>query len=378
MRQELLQISDPYTELFFDAVKSAKEEGASDIHIQPTLNGIDLRFRVSGDLYLWKQLGIEHQLNFINTAKKVSCLSIAMSGKPQDGRVSFKSLNLDLRASLLPSQYGEKIVLRLLDSTRSFDLKDVGFNDSTITDLRKALQLKNGVIIISGPTGSGKSTTLYSLLNTLNTQDRNIITLEDPIEYTLSGITQVQINSKIGFSDALRAVLRQDPDVILVGEVRDKETADLCMRAASTGHLVLSTLHANGSREVVSRLLNLGVDSYTIKSVLRFSAAQRLLKKLCKECSERLSKQEVLKIEKECVSKLPVKDFAGFRSRNLKGCKNCNSGITGRLPILEYMGKNEIENYLQAGGTPKISLFESTALLAEKGIVDFEEVFEIE
>ena len=204
--------TDPYTSVFRDAILAARELKASDIHIQPTREGVAIRFRVNGDMTTWKQLAIEHRRAFINEVKRLTNLSIAVSGRAQDGRVSFQSWNLDLRASLLPSQFGEKIVLRLLDLTRRFELSALGFDQETHRDLLAALQAKNGVIIVSGPTGSGKTTTLYTLLCALDRAGKNIITLEDPIEYSIEGLTQVQVSKKLSFADALRSVLRQDPE----------------------------------------------------------------------------------------------------------------------------------------------------------------------
>ncbi len=364
-----IQAVAPYTSLFRDTILTAKEMKASDIHIQPTREGVDIRLRVNGDMVTWKQLGLDHRKAFVNEVKRLTNLSLAVSGKAQDGRISYQAWQLDLRTSLLPSQYGEKIVLRLLDLTRKFELKALGFDDRTEADLVHALTASHGVLIISGPTGSGKTTTLYTLLCALDRYSKNIITLEDPIEYGIPGLTQVQVSRKLSFADALRAVLRQDPDVILVGEIRDAETADLCMKAAATGHFVMSTLHANGAFEVVGRLLNLGVDVGLLKSVLRFSAAQRLVKKLCPECS------------------VVVKEGMLWRKRNSPGCERCQLGIVGRVPILEYMQGRQIEQCLESGSGsgsgavhPVLSstLREAAMRRAEKGEIDYEEALGME
>ena len=373
--------SDPYTSLFRDTILAARKLSASDIHIQPTRDGIDIRFRVNGDLTTWKQLSIEHRRSFVNCVKRLTNLSIAISGRAQDGRISFKSWQLDLRASLLPSQYGEKIVLRLLDLSRKFELSALGFDTTTNSDLREALAEKNGLIIISGPTGSGKTTTLYTLLCELDRTKKNVITLEDPIEYGIEGLTQVQVSKKLSFADSLRAVLRQDPDVILVGEIRDAETADLCIKAASTGHLVLTTLHANGASEVIDRLINLGIGHFMLKSVLRFSSAQRLVKKLCKACSIRENKKAFELIQKK-MPNAKFSDQCDFRRQNTQGCKNCQDGITGRTPVLEYLRSNTIREYMSpnkcADPRPTISLKEAAFKRAEKGEIDFYEINEIE
>jgi len=373
---------DPYTSLFRDTVVAAKEASASDIHIQPTRTGVDIRFRLNGDLTLWKQLDLEHRQSFVNEVKRLTNLSIAMSGRAQDGRVSFKNWKLDIRASLLPSQYGEKIVLRLLDLTRSFALDSIGFDDATLNDLKAALRNKNGVMIISGPTGSGKTSTLYTLLSHLDRETKNILTLEDPIEYGIDGITQVQASPKLSFAEALRAVLRQDPDVILVGEVRDAETADLCVKAAMTGHLVLSTLHANGAAEVVSRFLNLGVDTFSLRATLRFSAAQRLLKRLCSECSLPISDLQRREVITNFADRdLTFQETGTWRVKNVEGCSRCRGGISGRVPVLEYMKGHEVQDYLsQLETKPRLSnsLLSAAIRLAERGNVDVFDALEID
>jgi len=373
---------DPYTSLFRDTVVAAKELSASDIHVQPTRVGVDIRFRINGDLTLWKQLELEHRQSFVNEVKRLTNLSIAMSGRAQDGRVSFKNWKLDIRASLLPSQYGEKIVLRLLDLTRSFELDAIGFDDTTLNDLKAALRNKNGVVIISGPTGSGKTSTLYTLLSHLDRQAKNILTLEDPIEYGIDGITQVQASPKLTFAEALRAVLRQDPDVILVGEVRDAETADLCVKAAMTGHLVLSTLHANGAAEVVSRFLNLGIDPFSLRASLRFSAAQRLLKRVCADCAVPLTSAQCREVVTTFSDReLIFQEVGNWRTKSVEGCSQCRGGVVGRVPVLEYMKGHEVQDYLsQLDGKPRMSnsLLAAAVRLAERGIVDVFDALEID
>lgn len=376
--------SDPYTSLFRDTILAAREARASDIHIQPTASGVDIRFRIDGDMITWKKVSIEHRRSFINAVKRLTNLSIAVSGKAQDGRISFNAWQLDLRTSLLPSQYGEKIVLRLLDLTRTFELSALGFDQKTLADVKTALKAKNGVLIISGPTGSGKTTTLYTLLHALDHETRNIITLEDPIEYRIEGLTQVQVSKKLSFADALRSVLRQDPDVILVGEIRDAETADLCVKAASTGHLVLSTLHANGAAEVIARMKNLGIDPYLLKSVLRFSSAQRLVKRLCSRCSiiDTEAARALLSANALAPSNSSEGSVENFRKRHPQGCPHCKAGIVGRVPVLEYMREDAIASFLNGSDAeaPRatVSLKEATLMRAEKGEVDYHDVLEVE
>ncbi len=375
--------ADPYTSLMRDALLSAKDLGASDIHLQPSREGLEIRFRVHGEMMTWKMLALEHRQSFVNEAKRLCNLSIALSGRPQDSRVSFQAWQLDLRASLLPSQYGEKIVLRLLDLTRRFEFSELGFDRQTLGDLEEALGSKHGVLLISGPTGSGKTTTLYTLLCHLDRKGQNILTLEDPIEYGIEGLTQVQVSPKMSFADALRAILRQDPDVILVGEIRDRETADLCVKAANTGHLVLSTIHANGASEVIGRLLNMGIDSYLLRSCIRLSAAQRLVKVLCPHCSKPLPAPLRKQLSETLLAKrVRLSHGANLKTANRDGCERCRQGFIGRAPILEYMKKPEIQRFIDDGldSEPILNrrLSQACEAMAEKGEIDAQDILRIE
>ena len=351
--------ASPYAELFRASVNAAHGEGASVIHIGPTREGVDIRFRVFGEMKEpWKRLSLEHKQSFLVAVKKETRLQIGVSGRPQDSRCNVSGLAIDLRVSLLPTLFGEKIVLRLLDTGREFGIDSLGIPDKTLADLLNALSFRNGVVLISGPTGSGKTTTLYSLLGAIDRVRKNIVTLEDPVEYTIGGISQVKIDPKVTFSAALRAVLRQDPDVILVGEIRDEETANLAFRAAATGHLVLSTVHANGAAEVTQRLLNLGIDKDTLRDNLRFSAAQRLVPKLCPLCA--------------------VNVEGSYRQKNEVGCQACTGGVVGRLPVIEYLTRERIVDYLDGrGGRAEPSLFEAAEQLAREGLIDMREVSSI-
>ncbi len=378
----------PYAQLFCESVLSARDLGASDIHFQPTRAGLDIRFRVNGDLMTWKRIDAAHRRAFINEAKALVNLSIALRGRDQDARASFHVWRLDVRASLLPSEHDEKIVLRLLPTDREFSLAKSGLSPQACGDLREALGHSNGLIVVSGPTGSGKTTTLYTLLCEVDRVRRNVLTLEDPIEYSIEGLTQVQVGRKLSFANALRATLRQDPDVILVGEVRDAETADLCVKAASTGHLVLTTLHANGPKEVMDRFVQLGVDPRMLQSVLKFSSAQRLVKRLCPHCKLPASDIERSFICDQLTEKSPpcqAAPGAQFFSRNTEGCARCMAGAIGRIPVLAYLKAKEIADHLnwtgvartaeaQSGGS---SLQESCLGLARKGEIDFHEIFQI-
>lgn len=364
--EDLLMDVGPYAQILNDLVTAAKTASASDIHIEPNEFGVSMRIRVDGDLRLYKSIELQHRESLILEVKRIFGLSIGVSGKPQDGRASLPTKRLDLRVSLLPTHFGEKVVMRLLNLDASFDLARLGFMTQEQALLHKAVRFDDGVVVISGPTGSGKTRTLYALLKALDPHKLNIVTLEDPIEYRIEGLNQVQVTSKMSFADALRSVLRQDPDVILVGEVRDAETAKLCFQAAETGHLVFTTLHANGALEVVERLRGLKVDELVLKSNLRLSIAQRLEQKICGYCGLKPEPQiqEWFKLKSQSTA-------TDLRTRNLEGCKHCSQGIHGRVPILEWA---VIE--AEAKSTMVIqSLEEARIERAIKGEIDCEEVW---
>jgi len=371
----------PYCMIFKDLLGRAKSQGASDIHIEPTGESVKIRFRRHGFLSDIKALGGEHREPFITTVKNIINLNLAIIGRPQDSRASFKTFKLDLRANSLPTLHGEKIVLRLLDQERNFNLSDAGLSKEAQSELKSAISKRDGLVLISGPTGSGKTTTLYSLLREIDCNTKNVSTLENPVEYELLGINQVNIKEegRLSFANALRALMRQDPDVILIGEIRDEETAKLAFKAAATGHLALSTVHANNSVAVIERLLGLGVDALTIRESLRLSCAQRLVPLLCQQCSVLSPRQHMtdylarLKIKKE------DHNLGAFRQKNEKGCSECQEGITGRRAILEYMTKEHIEKFTSGGEGPFVyqSLQDEAFDLAKSGKVDLREVFEI-
>jgi len=332
--EQLLNDNGPYASLLRDLMATAKKRGASDVHIEPHERGVDLRLRIDGNLMLEKTVDVDHRESLILEAKRIFGLSIGISGRPQDGRASIASLKLDVRVSLLPTHFGEKIVMRLLDLDATFELDQLGFLENELATLKNALSLEDGVIVVSGPTGSGKSRTLYACLKAVDPKRYNIVTLEDPIEYRVEGLNQVQVNRKMSFADALRSVLRQDPDVILVGEVRDAETAKLCFQAAETGHLVFTTLHANGALEVIERFAGLGIDRMVMESNLRLAIAQRLEQRLCPRCALAPSAEVTLWLERHDRRKSAASSKARQRFEN--GCSNCCAGIRGRVPILEW------------------------------------------
>ena len=358
---------NPYQSLFWDMITSAQAAKASDIHIQPTPTGVLIRFRIFGELSQWAAISESHRIAFLQESKRLCQCSLAISGRTQDSRISLPGQALDIRVSLIPSLFGEKLVMRLLDQTRSFSLVDVGLSAVAYQAIQDALAHKTGVNLLTGPTGSGKTTLLYSAIANLDRAGLNIITIEDPVEYTFAGITQVQVTPRLTMNDALRAILRQDPDIILLGEVRDSESAALCFQAASTGHLVLSTLHANSAREAATRLTTLGVDRDLIRSCLKFTSAQRLLPKLCTKC-------RFVNLD----PKITVQAGDSFYSRNLSGCESCHNGAVGRIPILEFIEWRSETNSLSSEPHYSITLKETAFAAAVKGEVDIYDALAIE
>ena len=351
---------NPYASLFWDMLAHAKEQRASDVHIQPERDGVKIRFRLNGELITWKGIELIHKAPFLQEAKRLSQCSLSVSLKAQDARISLPSEKLDVRVNLVPTIHGEKLVLRLLDQSRTFNLASMNLGNEATEAVRRALNHGTGVCLITGPTGSGKTTLLYSALEALDRSSLNIVTIEDPVEYTFPGITQVQVSPKLGFGDALRAMMRQDPDVILVGEVRDRETAELCFQAAATGHLVLSTLHANNAREVNDRLQGLGIRDDQVASNLRFASAQRLLGRICPSCRRPISEGQSRELFGE-----PGAHRAMW-TRHLDGCAKCQRGLVGRIPVFEYIEPSS--------GERSPSLKDTMLSLGARGEVDAYEI----
>ena len=267
----------------------ANEQRASDVHIEPYEAKLNVRFRIDGVLYDIASEDKAFQSSIISRVKVMSGLDIAEKRLPQDGRISIKiaGRDVDIRISTIPTQFGERVVMRLLDKTSTvLDLEQLGINGKNLETVEKLITKPNGIILVTGPTGSGKSTTLYSCLSRINSSELNILTVEDPIEYQVEGVGQMQVNPKIGFTFAsgLRAILRQDPDVVMVGEIRDTETAEIAIQASLTGHLVLSTLHTNDSSGAISRLMDMGIEPFLVSSSLLAVMAQRLVRRLCPNC----------------------------------------------------------------------------------------------
>lgn len=329
---------------------NALEAGASDIHIEPYEKVLRVRYRVDGVLEEQKSPPKSVQAGLVSRFKIMANLDIAEHRLPQDGRfrIKFKGREIDFRMAILPTYYGEKIVMRILDKgTLSLNLDEMGFEDQPMDAFKEALVLPFGMILMTGPTGSGKTTTLYSALHRINDVSRNIVTVEDPVEYELFGINQVQTHADIGmnFARALRQILRQDPDVVMVGEIRDEETADVAVKAALTGHLVLSTLHTNDAASVYTRLTDMGLEPFLIQSSVVLACAQRLLRKVCSECKERIN------VPEEVLQRIQyrVDTYSGepvfVRGRGCTKCKD--SGYKGRIAVLEAMPNyDELEDLI--------------------------------
>lgn len=322
----------------------AYRDRATDIHIEPFEDTLHIRYRIDGILYDAKvPSDIKHFKDSINSRIKIlSNLNIAEKRMPQDGRfkVLVGGVNLDLRISFLPTQYGESVVLRILNAAKLFTFEELKLSDKEHKALEELVKIPHGIIFLTGPTGSGKTTTLYSCLASINTEDKKIITIEDPIEYQLTGITQVQINPRIGlsFAHGLRSMLRHDPDVMMVGEVRDIETAEIAIQVALTGHLIFSTLHTNDAASGVTRLLDMGIEPYLITSTVECFIAQRLARVLCPKCKQPV--EDSLKAAKKIGKQINVD--SGITIYESKGCDSCNfTGHIGRVAIYEFLLLNK-------------------------------------
>ena len=318
--------------------------GASDIHFEPYEALFRVRYRIDGVMLRAMTLPLKIKNALVSRLKIMSRLDIAEKRLPQDGRIKLrlgKGREMDFRVSVLPTLFGEKVVLRLLDKgALQLDMTKLGFEESSLTDLKAAVHRPVGMILVTGPTGSGKTTTLYSALSELNKESENIMTAEDPVEYNFMGINQVQMHEEIGltFASSLRSFLRQDPDIIMVGEIRDFETAQIAIQAALTGHLVLSTVHTNDAPGTIGRLIDMGVEPFLIASAVILILAQRLIRKICNECKEQIQVHPQLLIDLG-IPPDEVKTFPVFKG---KGCPICsNTGYKGRLGLYEVMSMKE-------------------------------------
>ncbi len=337
-------------------INKAVSVGASDIHFEPFEKHMACRFRVDGTLRLDRDIAKDSVAETVARLKIMSDLDISEKRRPQDGRIRFDtgSKTVDIRISFLPTDFGEKAVLRLLDKeSLRLDLDILGLPESHKALLEEKITLSNGMILVTGPTGSGKTTTLYAVLNKLRSPDVNITTIEDPIEYNLEGINQTHIRPEINltFGNALRAILRQDPNIIMVGEIRDKETLDQAIRASLTGHLVLSTLHTNNSIATITRMLDLGAESYLLGSTLKLIIAQRLVQMICSACKTEDSSVGQLAAFRKLGAREGISVFSG------KGCNACShTGFIGRKAIYEFLPIDETLSELISNGNSEIEI----------------------
>lgn len=379
----------PVVNLLRSIFEDAVQINASDIHIEPDENVLRIRLRVDGSLQ--EQIIEEKSISqaLVQRIKLMSGLNIAEKRLPQDGRFSItvKKKYYDVRVSTIPIQHGESVVMRLLNqSAHLLNLGQIGMPENVYLEILRILTAAYGILLIVGPTGSGKTTTLYASLNKLNNPEDKIITVEDPVEYRLPRINQVQVNTKIGltFATVLRAILRQDPDIIMIGEMRDQETIDIAMRAAMTGHFVLATLHTNDSISSINRLLDMGAQGYIVAAVLRAVIAQRLVREICHKCSEpyKLTSGDI-----NWLKGVGWKDFSGITFKHGAGCTHCHqSGYSGRTGIFELLvlteelsealRKNDASEFTRLAKIQPFyrSLLHSALDLAEKGITTIAEV----
>ena len=333
----------PITQIADYIIMYSAKSGASDIHFDPRENGLMVRIRIDGDLQDYTLVPEEYQRNLVTRLKLLSNMNITESRLPQDGAIkgTFGKLYLDMRVSCLPTNEGEKVVIRILDYSRSLEgIEHLGFSHENFQKLKRMINVPNGILLVTGATGSGKSTTTYSILQELNKKETNIITVEDPVEMNIEGLNQVQVNSEIGldFATVLRSILRQDPNIILIGEIRDSETAKIAVRASITGHFVLSTIHTNNSLSTIERLLDMDVERYLLSSALTGIISQRLAKVVCKDCRV---KREATKYEKKIFKNVLGQDIDYLYDANKNGCEKCHNGYKGRIAIQEVLEIND-------------------------------------
>ena len=382
----------PITQIADYIIITASKNNTSDIHFDPREDGMMVRFRIDGDLQDYTYIPKTYERNLTTRLKILANMNITESRLPQDGAIKgeFGGKYLDMRVSCLPLNEGEKIVIRILDYTRSLQgIDSLGFNPTNLVKLKRMMGVPNGIILVTGATGSGKSTTVYSILQGLNKPEINIITVEDPIEMNIEGMNQVQVNAEIGmtFAAALRSILRQDPNVILIGEIRDSETAQIAVRASITGHLVLSTIHTNNSLSTIERLLDMDVERYLLSTALTGIISQRLAKQLCMKCRV---ERETTQYEKKVFKKFMNRDIEKIYDANPDGCKACRKGYKGRIAIQEVLELDEeIRNALNDTKLSKeqlsdmvytnktITMLQDALGKCIAGLTSFEEVYRV-
>ena len=382
----------PVIRLVNTLITQAIVERASDIHVEPQKDHLRVRYRIDGILQEKQELPRNIQAGVLSRIKIMSNMDIAERRKPQDGRISLRIENkaIDFRVSSLPTIYGEKIVLRILDkSSAMVPLENLGFLNDTLTLFNNVISQPYGMVIISGPTGAGKTTTLYSALNRLNTPGKNIVTVEDPVEYQMDGINQVQVNVKadMTFANGLRSILRQDPNIVLIGEIRDGETAQIAIEAALTGHLVLSTLHTNDAPSVATRLIDMGIEPFLIASSLIGATAQRLARKICPDCKQPYVPPASALEGLGLTTRGQLEDITFYKGA---GCPKCGgSGYRGRTGVHEMMrvddelrhlilNKTSARDISQAARSHGMrTLLEDALVKAREGIITLEEVLRV-
>ncbi|MBN1869973.1 MAG: Flp pilus assembly complex ATPase component TadA [Candidatus Omnitrophica bacterium] len=348
-------------------IKEALRRRASDIHIEPEIDGMRVRYRIDGVLHDILNIPKENQNAVVVRIKIMSRLDITTNQVPQDGRFKLKMNNqeVDFRVSILPTTFGQKIVMRVLDKAKlAVGLDGLGFEERAMKILKEAIRKPFGMILVTGPTGSGKSTTLYSIISELNTVERNIITVEDPVEYLIEGLTQIQARPEIGltFAEGLRAILRQSPDIVMVGEIRDNETADIAIKASLTGQLVFSTLHTNDAAGTLTRLVDMNVEPFLVASSLVLVSAQRLCRKICTKCKAKLT------IPDEMRQRLKGRLPDGITFYSGKGCDACSqTGYLGRLGLTELLEVDDTIRDMLIGGKSSDDIKEYAR--REKGMV---------
>jgi len=353
------QVQDkPLVKLVDSMVADAIRKGVSDIHIECYEKRIRVRFRKDGKLQEMAPLPFKYRAAIISRVKIMADLDISERRLPQDGRIKVKvaERTVDLRVSVLPTIFGEKVVMRILDpKSLMVDMTQLGFEKTSLDAFDRSIHLPYGIILVTGPTGSGKTTTLYSALKQLNTTDVNIMTAEDPVEFNFDGINQVQVRSDIGltFASSLRSFLRQDPDIIMVGEIRDTETAEIAVRAALTGHLVFATLHTNDAPSTISRLIDMGIPPFLVASSTKLIMAQRMVRLICKKCRRpvKVAPEQLLRIG------IPEEEIGTFEVYEGKGCKDCgDTGMAGRNGIFEVMPISTVleRMILQGASVPEL------------------------